>query len=153
MAAGDSKAGYLAKVSLGANKVLGIGNWSVDGSKIAEIDDTEFGDESTKFVLGIEDGGTISFAGNHKPGDTTGQLMLTEYHNLRTEITSMRFYIDRTSFYMPCQTTGYLHPGKTTGANTVLSNLRLTGAPVSYDKGGLGAISFTARINGNMVLV
>jgi len=151
--AGESKAGYLAKVTIGANKVLGIGNWGIDGSKIAEIDDTEFGDESTKYVLGIEDGGTISFAGNHKPGDTTGQDVLMNYHNLRTEITSMRFYIDRTSYYMACQTTGYLHPGKTTGANTVLSNLRLTGAPVSYDKGGLGQISFSARINGNMVLV
>jgi hypothetical protein len=148
-----SKAGYLAKVTLGSNKILGIGNWSMDGMSIAEIDDTEFGDESTKYVLGIMDGGSISFAGNHKPGDTTGQLALLTAWDARTELTDLRFYIDETSYYMPCATTGYLHPGKTTGANTVVSSVLMKGAPVSYDKGGLGSISFSVRVNGNMVLV
>ena len=149
----DSKAGYLAKVTLGANKILGIGNWSIDGMSIAELDDTEFGDESTKYVLGIQDGGTITFAGNHKPGDTTGQDAILEYFDQRTQITSMRFYIDETSYYTPCATTGYLHPAFTSTANTVVSNVIMTAAPVNYDKGALGAVSFTVRVNGNMVLI
>ena len=149
----DSKAGYLAKVTLGANKVLGIGVWSMDGMTIAELDNTEFGDKSTKYVLGIQDGGTITFAGNHKPGDTTGQDKLLEYWDARSQITSMRFYIDETSYYEPCQTTSYLHPAWTSTANTVLSSVLMTAAPINYDKGALGQIGFTVRVNGNMVLV
>ena len=147
-----SKAGYLGKVTIGTGTVLGVGNWNMDGSSVAELDDTEFGDTSTKYVLGIEDGGTISFAGLHKPGDTTGQAIILNAKNLRTELTDLRFYIDNTSFYRPCSSTGYLHPTKVSGANTVLSNFIITSDPVTYDKGGLGQISFTARVNGNMVL-
>jgi len=143
-----SKVGYLGKVTLGATKVLGIGNWSMDGKSIAELDDTEFGDQSTKYALGIQDGGTVSFAGNYKAGDTTGQTALIEAFDERTELTDLRFWIDETSYFHPCATTGYLHPGKTTGANTVLSNTILTASPITMDKGALGQISFTARVNG-----
>jgi hypothetical protein len=148
-----SKPGYLGKVALGVDKVLGIGNWSMDGMSLAEMDDTELGDEATKYVLGIMDGGSISFAGNHKPGDTSGQLALLTAFDARTELTDLRFYIDETSYYVPCQTAGYLHPGKTTGANTAVSNVVMKSAPVNYDKGSLGQVSFSVRVNGNMVLV
>ena len=148
-----SKVGYLGKVSLGASKVMGIGNWSMDGMSRAEIDDTELGDDSTKYVLGIKDGGTISFSGNHKPGDTTGQIALENAYDAAAELTDLRFYIDETSYYVPCQTTGYLHPGMTTGANTAVSSVIITSRPISDDKGGLGQVSFTARVNGDMVLV
>mgnify|MGYP000311037977 CR=1 FL=1 len=149
----DSKVGKDCKVALGANQVFGIGDWSLDGRTRAEIDDTEFGDEYTKYVLGVIDGGTISFSGNYKPGDTTGQVALEEYFDLDTEITDMRLYIDNTSYFEPCRTTGYLHPGKTTGAQTYLSSVRITGEPKSVDKGSLISVSFTARISGTMVLV
>ncbi len=148
-----SKVGYLGKVTLGSSSVLGIGNWSMDGKSIAELDDTEFGDQSTKYALGIQDGGTISFNGHYKPGDTTGQVALINNFDERTEMTDLRFYIDETSYYHPCATTGYLHPGKLTGANTVVSNAILTASPVTMDKGALAEISFTARVNGDMVLV
>jgi hypothetical protein len=147
-----SKMGYLGKVSIGAGHVLGIGNWSMDGKSIAELDDTEFGDQSTKYALGIQDGGTISFAGLYKPDDTTGQDVLIQAFDERTELTDLRLYIDETSYFSPCSTSGYLSPTKTTGANTVLSNAVITAQPITLDKGALGTISFTARINGDMVL-
>jgi hypothetical protein len=148
-----SKLGKDCKVSLGANKILGIGNWSQDGLTRAEIDDTEFGDQRTEWCFGIIDGGTISFAGNYKPDDTTGQVALIEAFDANSDITDMRLYIDNTSYYEPCQTTGYLHPGKTTGANTVISHVTLTAQPINVDKGALAQISFTARVSGSMVLV
>ena len=148
-----SKVGYLGKVTLGTNKILGIGNWSMDGMSRAELDDTEFGDDSTSYALGIKDGGTISFSGNHKPSDTTGQIALENAFDEATELTQLRLYIDETSYYVPCQTTGYLSPTKTTGANTKISNVIITAKPINYDKGALGQISFTARVNGDMVLV
>ena len=148
-----SHPGKDAKVTLGSDTVLGIGNWSIDGMSKAEIDDTEFGDQATKYTLGIEDGGTISFAGNAKLGDTTGQVALIDAFDADTELTTIRLYIDNTSYFEPCQTAGYLHPGKTTGANTQVSNVIITGYPISTDKGGLATISFSARVNGKMVLV
>lgn len=148
-----SKTGKDCKVALGSSKVLGIGNWSIDGMSRQEIDDTEFGDQATRYEFGIIDGGTISFAGNAKPGDTTGQDALVEAFDANTDLTTLRFYIDATSFYMPCQTTGYLHPGKTTGASTAISHVNITSRPVSVDKGGLLQTSFTGRVSGQMVLV
>lgn len=148
-----SNVGKNAKVSLGADKILGIGNWSNDGISRQEIDDTEFGDERTKFAMGVIDGGSISFAGNHKPDDTTGQLALEEAFDANTELTTLRLYIDNTSYFEPCQTTGYLHPGNTTGNNTVLSYVNITAANVNYDKGALGQTSFTGRVSGSMVLI
>ena len=148
-----SKLGKDMKVARGANKILGIGNWSIDGISRQEIDDTEFGDQTSKWVFGIKDGGTVSFAGNYKPGDTTGQTNLIESYDANEDITNLRFYIDNTSYYEPCQTTGYLHPGKTTGGNTILSYINLTSRPITADKGGLGQISFGGRVSGDMVLV
>jgi hypothetical protein len=148
-----SKVGKDCKVALGTGQVLGIGNWSIDGRTRAEIDDTEFGDEYTSYLLGVIDGGTIGFAGNFKPDDTTGQVALEEAFDADTEITNLRLYIDNTSYYEPCRTTGWLHPGKTTGARTTLSSVRITSEPKTVDKGGLIQVSFTARVNGSMVLV
>lgn len=153
MAAGDSKMGKDCKVALGSNKVLGIGNWSIDGMSRQEIDDSEFGDQASRYEYGIIDGGTLSFAGNAKPGDVTGQLALVEAFDANTDLTTLRFYVDNTSYYEPCRTTGYLHPGKTTGASTALSHVNITGRPVNVDKGGLMQTSFTARVSGQMVLV
>ena len=148
-----SRLGKDAKVTLGAYQVLGIGNWSMDGLSRQELDDTEFGDQRTRYQFGIIDGGTISFAGNHDPGDVTGQIALDEAFDANTELTTLRLYTDNTSYYEPCQTTGYLSPNKTTGANTVLSHVNVTGGPVNYDKGALGATSFTMRVSGSMVHV
>lgn len=149
-----SKAAYKGKVTIGSNKILGIGQWQITGGTADELDDTEFGDYEEKIVLGIGRGGAVSFSGNHKPGDTTGQLALLAAYKARTELTDLRFYIDDTSYYVPCQTTGYLHPTLTTGANTSVSNVVIKQASsISYDKGALGQTSFDGRVNGDMVLI
>jgi hypothetical protein len=149
-----SKAGYLGKVTIGTNKILGIGQWQITGGTADELDDTELGDEEEKIVLGMGRGGAVSFSGNHKPGDTTGQIALIQAYKNRTELTDLRFWIDETSYYMPCQTAGYLHPSVTTGGGTVVSNVLIKQAmSISYDKGSLGSTSFEGRVNGDMVLV
>lgn len=151
--AGESLVGKHAKVTLGANKVLGIGAWSMDGQTRAETDDTEFGDDYTKYKFGVIDGGTITFAGNHKKDDTTGQDALEDSFDGATDLTSLRLYVDKTSYYEPCQTTSYLRPGNTSAGNTKLSHTNITARPINYDKGALGQVSFTARVSGQMVLV
>jgi len=147
------KVGKDCKVTLGSATVVGIGNWSIDGESRAEIDSTAFGDEYATYELGIIESGTISFAGHHDPADTTGQLALVTAFDAATALTNLYLYLDSTSKYEPCQTTGYLHPAKTTGAGTKVSSVRITSKPVTVDKGGLIGISFTAKVSGSMVLV
>ena len=147
------KPGYLGKVTIDGNTVVGIGNWSIDGISRAELDDTAMGDEWSKWEFGVKDGGTISFAGNFDADDSDGQMAMINHFDANTDLTNIKFYIDNTSYFEPCQTSGYLHPGVTTSANTVLSYVNITAIPVNTDKGGLGQISFTARVSGTMVLV
>lgn len=146
------KVGKDCKVTLGSATVVGIGNWSIDGQSRQEIDSTAFTDEYATYELGIIESGTISFSGHHDPADTTGQLALVEAFDDASSLTDLFLYLDSTSRYEPCQTTGWLHPGKTTGAGTKLSSARVTSANVSVDKGGLVAIDFTAKVSGSMVL-
>jgi len=151
--AGESLVGKNCKVALGATKVLGIGSWSMDGQTRAEIDDTEFGDEYAKFKFSVINGGAITFAGNYKKDDVTGQDALDDFFDQATDLTSLRLYVDNTSYYEPCQTTSYLRPNNTSTANTKLSYVNITAKPITADKGALMGISFTAKISGQMVLI
>lgn len=147
------KVGKDAKVTLGSDTIIGIGDWSIDGMTRQEFDASQFGDEDVSYEYGMREGGSISFSGNHDPTDTTGQVAIEEAHDANTDLTNLRCYIDNTSYYEPCQTTGYLSPNKTTGANTVLSHVNITSQSINYDKGSLGRTSFNARVSGRMVLV
>jgi len=149
----DSQVGKNQKVTLGANKVLGIGNWSMAGQTIQMLDDTEYGDDYTSYCPNVIDGGTITFGGNAKLGDTTGQDALDDAFDGKVNLTSMRFYVNKTSYYEACQTTSYLRPNNTSAGNTVLSHANITAKPITSDKGALLAISFTLHISGQFVLV
>lgn len=149
----SAKAGKDCKVTLGSDTILGIGNWQISGKTRAEIDSTSFGDQYATYLLGIIESGTISFSGNYRADDTTGQLALEEAFDADTEITNLRLYIDNTSYFEPCQTTSYLHPAATDSGNTKLSSVRVTSTDKSVDKGGLVTVDFTAKVSGSMVLV
>lgn len=149
----SSLVGKNAKVALGTDKVLGIGTWALSGVQREKIDDSEFGDERKKYVFGMIDGGIISFSGNHKITDTTGQTALEEAYDANTELTTLRLYVNNTSYYEPCQTTGYLHPANTTGNNTILSYVNITAANVNTDRAALAQVDFQADVSGSMVLV
>ena len=147
------RVGKDCKVTLGANTVVAIGNWSIDGQSRQEIESTAFGDEYATYELGIIESGTISFSGHYDPDDTTGQLTLVEAFDAASSLTNLFLYVDNTSRFEPCQTTSYLHPSATDSAGTKLSSVRITSANASVDKGGLVAIDFTAKVSGSMVLV
>jgi hypothetical protein len=147
-----SSIGYTGKVSLGATKVLGLGNWELSGITADEMDDSEFGDEFKKYEFGQKDGATVKFAGLHKPGDTTGQDVLKVANLNNTDITTLRLYIDNTSYYEPCRTTGYFSPSLTTGQATQISHVNVRSFNVSKDKSGLDKVDFDCRVSGVMVL-
>lgn len=141
------------KVALGADTVVGMGTWSIDGITTDEFECSAFGDNWKSYSYGMKDGGTISFNGHYDPRDTTGQEALLQANLYNSSLTNIRLYVDNTSYFEPCQSTGYFSPDLTTGADTLLSNVRITAFNIGLDKSGLGTISFTGKVSGLMVLV
>lgn len=147
------KVGKDAAVKLSTATVVGMGTWSMDGISTEQIPSDEFGDEWKTFLSGMKDSGTISFSGHFDPADTTGQEVLAQALLYGSALTTLRLYVDNTSYYTPCATTGYFSPTLTTGAPTVLSSVAIVSHNISFDKSGLGACSFQGKISGLMVLV
>lgn len=135
-----AKVGHDCQVTLGANKVLGIGTWNHSGRAMDVLEDTEFGDDFKSYKGGLLEGGQITFAGYYDPADTTGQEALQGYWEARTEVTSMRLYVDNTSYWTPTTT-------------NPLSAVLITAFEISADKSGLMQISFTAKVSGNTELI
>ena len=147
------KSGKDCKVKLGTNTVVGIGDWSITGITADQMDSSAMGDNWKTFEFGMKDGGTISFSGIADPADTTGQETLQLANLANTDLTTLRLYIDDTSYYVQCQTTGYFSPTNTTGIDTVLSHVNVTSYDITADKADLVKVSFTAKVSGCMVLV
>jgi hypothetical protein len=147
------KSGKDCKVTLGANTVVGMGTWSLDSVTTDQMDASAFNDNWKSFEFGMKDGGTISFGGLYDAADTTGReaLQLARLNN--TDLTTLRLYIDDTSYYEPCQTTGYFSPTNTTGNDTVVSHVNVLTCPMNADKADLVKIDFTCKVSGVMVLV
>jgi hypothetical protein len=148
------KAGKNCKVTLGASTVVGIGTWKLDGITADQMDTSAFGDNWKSFEFGMKDGGTLTFSGLCDPADTTGQQQLQSYNIGNTDVTSLRLYVDNTSYYVPCQTTSYYAPGAlSTGIATVLSWVNITSFSIGAERAGMLTIDFTAKISGCMALV
>ena len=148
------KVGRDCKVTLGSHKIVGLGTWSMDGISADTIESTEFGEYWKKFEFGLNDGGNITFSGNYDPADSTGQIALQSANLNKSDITNMRLYVDQTSYYEPCQTTGYFGPGAlSTGYETMKSWVNVTSYNVKADKSGLVTSDFTCKVSGVMVLV
>ena len=129
------------KVSNGANKILGMGTWSIPGVTSDRLEDTEFGDDWKTYLYGLKDGGQVAFAGYYDKADTTGQDILRTANENQTELTDLRFYVDDTSYFRPNST------------GTPSSSIVITDCPVNADKGALVQVSFTGVVSGKMDFV
>jgi len=148
------KVGHLGKVTLGASTIVGMGTWSLSGITADQMESSAFGQNWKTYEFGMKDGGQISFNGFLDPADVTGQTALQRANIENTDLTSLRLYVDNTSYYEPCQTTYYFAPNSlSTGNDTILSNVNITSYDISMDKAGLATISFTAKVSGLMVLI
>jgi len=146
-----SLVGKNSKVVVGANQVLGIGNWSIGGGSVATLDDTEFGDEHQDLVLGLFTGGTVSFSGLHKIDDVSGIDLLIKGYHLRSAFSDIRFWCaSGGSYYRPNSSTA---AGGGLPANTPLSKIYITSEPqIGMDRSGLASISFSGIVVGAMRL-
>jgi hypothetical protein len=129
-----------AKVSLGANKVVGIGTWSIGGVDTDLLESSAFGDDWKQWMMGQKDGGTVTFDGLYDPTDSTGQDALRTANQNGTSITDIRFYVNANSYWIPSTT-------------NPLSNALITSWDVKADQSGLVRCSFTAKIAGRLNLV
>lgn len=141
------------KVTLGSDKVTGLGDWSISGVTADQIEITEFGDEWKHYVYSLKDGGTVSFSGFFHADDITGQQKLIEANLYNSGLTTLKFYINDTSYFTPNQTTGYFSPNLTTGAPTELGNVCITSYDVKAEKAGLVQVTFQGKVSGCMVLI
>jgi len=137
-----NKLGRWAKVTLGSNTVAGLGNWSVEGIAVDQIETTSFGSVWKTFESGMLDGGTMSFSGNFDPDDTSGQEMLRAANLGATHLTSMRFYVDSTSYFEADQTS--ISPK---------SFILITSWNINVDKAGVAQTTFSGKISGGLRLV
>lgn len=149
--ANESKEGFEGKVTIGSNNVLGMGTWEIGGGAIAELDDTEFGDEYMQSLRGLITGGTITFSGKYKADDTQGQDLLRQAYFYKSDITDIRFYVDSVSYFTPNSTTA---AGGGLPANSPISHVKLFEEPkVSADQAGLMNSSFSVKVFGAMRLI
>lgn len=140
-------------VKIGTSTVVGMGSWSHNGVTIDDIDVTAFGDTWKKFEDGLKDGGSISFEGWWDVADVTGVEYLRYAANQGTNITNLRLYIDNTSYFEPCQTTGYWSPTTTTGADTYPSYVEVRSCPLNAAVADVIRVSFELKVSGAMVLI
>jgi len=120
---------------------------------VDRLDDTVMGDKCGRYLPDIVEGGQITFSGQYKKDDTTGQDALRSYKLNRASIADIRFYVDETSYYTPNSTTG---AGGGVPAGFPVSAVYVTEGPspdFSGPKGNLGKMSFSVAVDGVMRLI
>jgi len=146
--ANESKVGINQKVSLGSNKILGMGTWEISGGSFALLDDTEYGDDYEQVLAGLITGGTVTASGRFKKDDTQGQDLIRQAFFYQSQITDLRLYVDSVSYYTPNSTTA---AGGGLPANVPVSHILINEEPtISSDKGDLMNFSFSGKIVGAM---
>lgn len=135
------KAGNYAKVTLGANTVVGMGNWKLSGITADLLESTAFGDIVKQYVTGLIDYGTVSFGGLYDPADTTGQTILLSALLNHSKIGNVRLYVDNTSYWTPNVT------------SVSAAGMLVQSVPIGIDKSGLATIEFSGKCTGPWVLV
>ncbi len=147
----ESKPGTLGKVTIGDHSIVGMGSWKITGGAYAELDDTEFSDEDFQGLRGLRSGGAVSFSGNYKADDTTGQDAIRAAYWLKDDLTTLRFYIDSTSYYSTNDTTAA--GGGLPEGCLASSIIQITKEPdISLDMSGLAKIEFEGKVYGAMRL-
>jgi hypothetical protein len=148
------KPGKDMTVRLGTTTLVGIGDVSMDGITAEDLDTSAFGNNGWKtFQTGMKDGGTISFSGQFDPADTAGQEILALALVNGTALTSIRIYLDSTSYFTPNQTTGYYSPSSTSNNSTILSNAKVTAHNIKGSVNAMATVDFKMKLSGSMVLV
>lgn len=84
--------GYKGKVTIGADTVNEIADWSISGMTNELIEDTELTDTFKSFVHGEGQGGTVSINGFYDDDDAAGQDIIKAAFIAKTSIDEVLLY-------------------------------------------------------------
>jgi len=132
--------GNKAKVTLGANTVVGMGTWELPGITVDLLESTAFGDTAKQYMTGLLDYGDVSFNGLYDPADTTGQNMLISANINNSKIANIRLYVDNTSYWTPNVTVA--------SGGLSASGMLVQSVAIGMDKSGLATIKFAGKCTG-----
>jgi len=142
----ESKPVYKGKVTIGTDLVLGMGVWSWSGFSREMIEDLEFFDDYDDYVAGLVRCGKVTFSGQYKKDDSRGQTYLISCMLNGTELTSIRFWVDASSYYIPNSTSSTAAIGGLP-ANTPVGHVKVESVDINYSGlGALGDISFVVQL-------
>jgi len=148
--AGTAIEGKNCKVTIGTTQILGIGDWSYDPGEVEEYDNAEFGDTAELVLPGISKRGSIQFSGLARLDDMTGQEAMKLAKINQTQLTDLRFYMSAAKYLAANSTTGYFNASSTTGNNTQKSYVTIQKFDIKAMKNGLGTVSFSGTVSGQM---
>jgi len=131
--------GRYASIKVATTLVENLGKWSLD-IKMDEIDTSVFGSVWGRKIPGMQ-AWTGTLEGYYDPADTNGQKVLQDAALAATKLTTIRFYIDSTSYWTPDVTSE-------TNAGAYISSIS-----INHDKAGVAAITMNVIGYGKIALV
>ena len=126
------------KVVIGTYTVAEMASWSLDLSN-DEIDTTAFGSTWKKSDVGMR-GWSLSVEGHYDPSDSTGQNDIEDAWADGSLITTIKLYVDNTSYWVPDLTTDTAAGGRITSYS--INQAHDTVAGISFTLSGSGPITF-----------
>jgi len=134
----DPLMGRYASIKLGSTLVENLGRWTLD-IRMDEIDVSVFGTVWGKKIPGMQ-AWTATVEGFYDPADTDGQKVLHDAALAATKITTIRFYVDSTSYWAPDQ------------AGDSANGCYISGISVNHDKAGVAALTMNIIGFGKILL-
>lgn len=130
--------GREASVKVGTYTVAELASWDLDLSN-AEIDTGVFGTTWGKSDVGGRKW-NVTVAGFYDPTDTTGQNAIEDAWAGGTLVSTIRLYVDNTSYWVPDTTTVTASGGRVTAYRIGQSFQGV--ASINFTLSGSGAITF-----------
>ena len=141
--ANEGKPGYKGKVTIGLTKVLGMGVWSISGHSRDTIEETEFDGGYGKHHPAIGHRGILSFDGNYKKDDATGQDIMASALLNDSIIQDIQFWVDEISYLMPNSTTA---AGGGLLAEEGIAHVIVLSHDIDFDHTAMGSVSFSVQL-------
>jgi predicted secreted protein len=130
--------GRNATVKYGTYTIAEFASWSLDLSN-DEIDTTSFGSTWKKSDVGMR-GWSLSVDGHYDPSDATGQAMIEAQWAAGNLVSTIKVYVDNTSYWVPDITTDVNAGGRVT--TYTINQAHDAVAGVSFALSGSGPITF-----------
>jgi len=132
--------GRIAKVEYNGNTVAGLGTWTLGGFTREVIEEDSWDLDIKKKHFSVGDAGTITFSGLYDALDATGQDLINSCcQNSSLTGVTLRFYVDRTSYWRP-----------DTGADILITKCK----SITMEKSSMGTVDFEAVVTiGHMIFL